>query len=166
LVLEGGAEIDLADTRTSDTGAVITLRRALQSFGTCTEVNVKGPFGLVARASLVPATSTGGTDSSRVPTSFIGRFVSDGAGTFTSDALGAQSPMQELQLSGTYVVNGDCSGTAKFVDSTGGTHDANFVIIQSEGRGSTFGAQQTALPELLISFTDPGVSGFGFAKQE
>jgi hypothetical protein len=163
LVLDGGAEIDLAQTGTSDTGAVITLRRALQSVGTCTDINVNGPFGLVARSSVASAGSSGGTNTTLTPVVFIGRFVADGAGTFSSDALGSQSPHQELQLTGTYAVNGNCSGTAQFVDSTGAAHHVDFVIVQAESRGPT----QTAIsPELVISITDQGITGFGVAKQE
>jgi hypothetical protein len=160
LILDGGAEIDLVQIGTSDTGAVITLRRALQTFGACTDLNVNGPFDLVVRGSFVQTGSSGANGNSTVPTNFIGRFVANGAGEFTSDALGAQSPLQELQLTGTYTVNADCSGTAQLVDSTRVTHNATFVIVQAE-----FGRDHTS-PELLIGLTDPGVNGFGFARQQ
>ncbi len=178
LVLDGGAEIDLVQTGTADTGAVITLRRALLSFGTCTDQNVVGPFALIARASTTASSSgtsgtntgtTSGTNSSLAATSFLGRFVANGTGEFVADALGVQSPLQNLQLTGTYAVNPDCSGTATFVDSaTGVTHNADFVIIQGQVyRSAASNAPLPATsPELIFSFTDDGVSGFGVAKQQ
>jgi hypothetical protein len=171
LVLNGGAEIVLAQTNGTDTGAVLTLRRALQSLGTCTTENVKGPFGLVVRSSVLPAasgtTAPGNNSSSIVPTALIGRFVADGAGNFTNDALGSQSVLPDLQLTGTYAVNGDCSGTAQFIDSKGVAHNADFVIVQAQSAlpASNF-PQATNTPELMISITDQGANGFGFAKQD
>lgn len=172
LVLNGGAEIDLAQIGTSSTGVSITLRRALQSIGTCTDNNVKGPFGVVTRAVVV-STSTGttgtattGTSGSPTPSTLIGRFVADGAGNLTTDTLGSQSALPDLQLTGTYSVNGDCSGTIQFVDSTGATHSGDFVIVQANSSTPMSNGPQNIMPELLIGFTDQGVNGFGVAKEE
>jgi hypothetical protein len=160
-----------SSTGVSNTGAVITLRRAVQFTG-CTDANLTGAFGLVAQATIASASpgsatnpGVGGTNSSLGASSTIGRLVANGAGTFLADTPAMQSPLQDLQFTGTYAVADDCSGTAKFTDSSGTMHNIEFVIVQSENSSSTPGLQ-TALPELLFSFTDEGVTGTGFARHE
>jgi hypothetical protein len=187
LVLDRGAEIDLtqaggantgasstgaSNTGVSNTGAVITLRRAIQFTG-CTDANLTGAFGLVAQASIASGSpnsattpGTGESSSSLGASSTIGRLVANGTGMFVADTQAMQSPLQDLQLTGTYTVADDCSGTAKFTDSAGSVHNIEFVIVQSENSSSTPGTLQMALPELLFSFTDQGVTGTGFARHE
>jgi hypothetical protein len=52
------------------------------------------------------------------------------------------------------------------MNSSGTTHNINFVIVQEEGNMPTPGGPQAILPELLFTFTDQGVTGTGFAKHE
>jgi len=172
VVLDHGAEIDLTQAGASNTGAVITLRRAIQFTG-CTDANITGTFGLVAQASIAsgsPGSATtpgaGGSSSSLGAFSTIGRLVANGAGMFLPDAQAMQSPLQDLQLTGTYAVAADCSGTAKFTDNSGTMHNIDFVIVQSENGSLTPGTLQATVPELLFSFTDEGMTGTGFARHE
>lgn len=173
VVLDRGAEIDLTQAGASNTGAVITLRRAVQ-FAGCTDANVTGTFGLIAEASVTsgqPSSSgvtagSGGSSSSLGAASVIGRLAANGAGMFLPDAQATQSPLQALQLTGTYVVADDCSGSAQFADTSGTMHNIDFVIVQAESNASTPNTLQVTLPELLFSFTDQGVTGTGFAKHE
>jgi hypothetical protein len=101
------------------------------------------------------------TTGSNVPltttSSFIGRLNADGAGMFTTDALATQSPLTALQLTGNYTVNPDCSGTAQFVNSSGTTYDADFVIVQSLN-GAVMAGLPRSEPELLFTFTNQTVS--------
>jgi hypothetical protein len=164
VVLDRGAEIDLIQSGTSDTGAVIQMRRALQ-FGGCTDASLSGAFGLASQANLASPTSGGGgsTGSSLAPISMIGRLVSDGAGMFIADSQAKQSPLQPLQLTGTYTVNPDCTGSAQIVDAIGTMRNVMFVLVQAESVPSPT-AQWAVRPELLFAFSDQNVSGFGTAR--
>jgi hypothetical protein len=160
LVLAQGAQIDLEQTGASDTSATVTMQKVFQ-FGGCTDATLAGVFGLVSQITSTVSPSSGTTGSttganvdngSLTTTSFIGRLNADGAGMFTTDALAAQSPLLALQLTGTYTVNSDCSGTAQFAKSSGTTYGANFVIVQSLN-GSVMAGPQRSGPELLFTFT-------------
>ena len=85
---------------------------------------------------------------------------------FLKDSGALQSPLPGLQLTGTYTVNDDCSGTAALTDGLGATHNLDFIIVQSGGGASTSGNLQVILPELLFGFTDQGVTGTGFARHQ
>jgi hypothetical protein len=164
VVLDRGAEIDLIQAGTSDTGAVIRMRRALQ-FGGCTDASLSGAFGLVSQANVTSAASGGGgsTGASLAPISMIGRMVADGAGLFIADSQAKQSPIQPLQLTGTYIVNADCTGSAQIVDAVGTMRNVMFVLVQAESVPSPT-AQWAVRPELLFAFSDQNVSGFGTAR--
>jgi len=160
LILNQGAQIDLMQSGASDTGATITMQRVFQ-FAGCTDATLNGAFGLVSQVTSMASTAngTGGSatgtnvaNGSLLTTSFLGRLNSDGAGRFTTDALAAQSPLAALQLTGTYTVNPDCSGTAQFANSSGTTYGADFVIVQSLSGSLTAGPQRSE-PELLFTFT-------------
>jgi hypothetical protein len=162
IVLANGAEIDLTQTGTADTGAVITMRRALQ-FSGCTDASLSGTFGFVSQANVAVQGTAGGTASSFMPVSTIGRLVADGSGMFVTDQRASQSPLPILQLTGTYTVNADCTGTAQIVDSTGKVRNVAFVIVQGESTPSLTGPL-TVRPELLFTYSDQNISGFGTAE--
>lgn len=161
LILNQGAQIDLVQAGASDTSAAVTLQKVFQ-FGGCTDATLTGAFGLISQITQTGSTSsgTGGSttgntagNGSLTTTSFIGRLNADGAGMFTTDALASQSPLTALQLTGTYTVNPDCSGTAQFTDSSGTTSSADFVVVQGLNASSTVGLQRSE-PELLLTFTN------------
>lgn len=163
VVLDRGSEVGLAQAGDPNSGAVVTLRRALQ-FGGCSDGSLSGGLGLVSQASV----TAGGTGSGSAPTgySLIGRLSADGTGTFLRDAQASQSPLQDAQLTGSYTVADDCSGTAQLVDSTGATHAVNFMIIQTGTTTSSPTTPQPTFPAILFTFTDHGVIGFGSAKHQ
>ena len=167
IILDRGGEVDFAQTGASNTGAVITLRRALQ-FGGCTAALVSGPFGLVSQESVSSTASSGGGSGSGSlgVLSLVGRLDADGIGMFLANTQATQSPTTGIQLTGTYTVADDCSGTAQIVESTGATHNVNFVIVQARHNAATPGNAQAVLPELLFNFTDQGVTGTGYARHE
>ena len=155
VVQNHGRDLELVQTGPSATGAVVEMRRTLQ-FSGCTNASLTGAFGVVSQASMVGT----GTTPTAVP--LFGRLASNGDGTFGVDALGQKSALPELQLTGTYTVNPDCSGTAHIVTSGGVTRNINFVIVQSDvGACQSGGSVQ---PELLFGFTDSGVCGIGFSR--
>jgi len=169
IVLERGAEVDLFQPGTfqpgtSGSGAIVVMRRALQ-FGGCTDASLSGAFGFVAQGS-EPGTSTSTTGGNTVAAALIGRMTADGTGNFMRDALASQSPLQDLQITGTYNVADDCSGTAQITDSNGGTHNLSFMIVQGGNVSVTPGPQQGFRPELLFAPTDQGTISVGFAKHE
>jgi hypothetical protein len=156
VVQNHGLDIELVQTGSSATGALIELRRTLL-FNGCTNASLTGAFGVVSQASMAGTTTT--ATPTAVP--LFGRLVSNGNGMFGVDALGQQSALPGLQLTGTYTVNPDCTGTANILTSSGVTRSLNFVIVQSDVGACLNGSVQ---PELLFSFTDPGVSGIGFSR--
>lgn len=160
LVFSQGARVALMLTGATDTSATVTLQRLLQ-FGACTDATLNGVFGLVSQvtSTALPSSGTAGntangnTSSQSVATSsFIGRLVADGAGTFGSDALSSQSSLTTLQLTGSYTVNPDCSGTATVTNTTGATYNADFLIVPSLNSTTGMSVQRTE-PELLFTLT-------------
>jgi hypothetical protein len=162
VVLNHGNDIELVQTGSNATGAVIEMRHTLQ-FSGCTNASLTGAFGVVSQASMASTTGTG-TTTTGTPTAvpLFGRLVSNGDGMFGVDALGQKSALPGRQLTGTYTVNPDCTGTAQVVTSTGVTRNLNFVIVRGDvGACQSGGSVQ---PELLFGFTDAGVSGIGFSR--
>ena len=155
VVLNHGNDVELVQTGSSATGAVVEMRHTLQ-FNGCTNASLTGGFGVVSEATMASTTGT----PAAVP--LFGRLVSNGDGTFGLDALGQKSALPGRQLTGTYTVNPDCTGTAQVVTSDGATRNLNFVIVRSDvGACQSGGSVQ---PELLFGFTDQGVSGIGFSR--
>ena len=70
-----------------------------------------GTFGFGGTGVSSPPSATGGASVSTAFSSF-GRLNADGQGNFVQDSAGLASPLTQLQLTGTYTVNLDCSGTA------------------------------------------------------
>jgi hypothetical protein len=157
VVLNHGNDIDLVQTGSSATGAVIEMRHTLQ-FSGCTNASLTGGFGVVSQATMVSADSSTPT---AVP--LFGRLVSNGDGIFGFDALGQGSALPGRQLSGTYTVNPDCTGTAHIVLSDKTTRNINFVLVQSDA-GACLNPIRSVQPELLFGFTDAGVTGIGFSR--
>ena len=161
VVVETGNEIDLVQTGTV-TGTAITLRKTKQS---CTIDGVFDAFGLSATGvtTATPA-PVAGTPASSTPTStpfsIVGRFVADGAGNLVEDAIAQASPLNDRKVTGTYMVNMDCTGTATLITADGKKRAANFVIV-------TLGADLSDGPQALeLAFTDSGVVGSGLAQQQ
>jgi hypothetical protein len=156
VVQNHGHDIELVQTGSSATGAVVEMRHTLL-FNGCTNATLTGAFGVISQASMA------GTSATATPTAvpLFGRLVSNGNGMFGVDALGQKSSLPGLQLTGTYIVNPDCTGTAHVVTSGGVTRNLNFVIVQSDVGACLNGSVQ---PELLFGFTDSGISGIGVSR--
>lgn len=91
------------------TPTLITLvRQAANNF--CSNADLQGGYGAVFSGYAVSPPGTVGT-MTVTPISFVGRMVADGMGHSISDAVGSQ--FSSNQITGTYSVRQDCSGTAQ-----------------------------------------------------
>ena len=163
VLVQNASEIDLVQTGASAAGATVTLRKAKQYNG-CTNDGLTGTFGVgasgVATTSVIaPA---GGTATS-VSTAFslFGRVNADGQGNFVKDSAGIASPLTQRQLTGTYTVNLDCTGSATLLGADGKSRKVDFVIVSPGGPNPN-----NATLALTLAFTDPGVVGSGLAQQQ
>ena len=157
VMVQNGNEIDLVQTGTGASGALLTLRKAKQFTG-CTSDGFAGSFGLAAAG--VATTPPIGTDAAvSTPFNLLARVVADGAGAFIQDSQTALSPLTARRATGTYTVNADCTGTGTLIDSANKIRKINFVVVTS-------GSGQSAVPGLIVAFTDTGVVGSGIAQQQ
>jgi hypothetical protein len=163
VVVQGGGEVDLMQTG-SIGGTILTLRKTRQY---CSTDGLASAFGISATGvstSTVLNVNNNGTASSSTPTttpfSLVGRFVADGAGNLVEDNIAFASPLTNREVTGTYTVNVDCTGTATLVTADGKKRGANIVVV-------TQGSNLTNGPQMLeFAFTDSGVVGSGLAQQQ
>jgi len=176
-----GNEIDLVTTG-ANTGAVVTLSKTAQ-FSSCSNASLSGSYGVTGEGlfSTNANTAVGGTSSTPpatgaftsgvggplgTPFNLLGRFVADGSGNFVTDFFSSTSTVKRA-IAGTYVVNGDCTGTARLVDSAGVGRNIAFVLVNDAAACSAAGTASTSVRQALdFVFTDPGVIGSGTAKQQ
>ncbi len=156
VVVEGGNEIDLTQTGSS-AGTIVTLKKTQQS---CTIDGLSSSFGISATGVTTTPAPITGTTATATPFSILGRFVADGAGNLVEDSIAQASPLADRQVTGTYTVNADCTGTATLLTPDGKKRGANFVIV-TQGTNLTNGPQT-----LEFAFTDAGVVGSGLAQQQ
>jgi hypothetical protein len=156
VVVQSGDEIVLAQTGGAS-GTTLTFKKMKQTGG-CAEDVLSGTFGLAATglsSSLVAETNT----MAVTPFNLAGRFVGDGGGKFVVDSLADQSVLKSRLFTGTYSVNGDCTGAGTLVDNNGKSRKIGFVIVDAEG--GTNGASG-----MMFAFTDSTTIGYGLAKQQ
>jgi len=186
-------EIDLVATGPNNAGAVVTLTKTAQ-FSACSNASLSGNYGVsgqglfsASAGSGLPTTAglggtlTGGTPTTPTltgaftagvsgplgtPFNVLGRFVADGAGNLVTDFLSTTSTVKRA-ITGTYLVNADCTGTARLVDSTGVARNISFVLVNEAAACSAASAVSTSARQALdFVFTDPGVIGSGTARQQ
>ncbi len=146
-----GTEIDLVQSG-SGSQTFIQLVRPYLAAG-CSNANLSGPLGVY-----LTGTDTGTADNPTLaPFSLIARLASDGAGVFYSDTPGLESPLQKLQITGTYKIQTDCTGTAKFVQD-GVTRNVQVIVAQG---AVSFG--QIARPSARLVFSDGRIVATGEA---
>jgi len=175
-------EIDLVSSGTTATGALVTLVKTAQ-FSSCTNASLTGNFGIVAQGMVTSGTTftattptgtvglgttttaafgSGVTGTLGTPFTLLGRFVADGSGNLVTDLAATTSPLKR-SLTGTYIVNADCTGTAHLVDSNGTARNISFILVNASG---PFSVQTSVRQELQFVFTDTGVIGTGNAEQQ
>jgi hypothetical protein len=164
------SEIDVVPTGVSSSGAVVTLIKTVQ-FGACNNASVSGNFGvlgqgMVTSAGITPTPTTitgafnsGVTGTLGTPFNLLGRFVADGTGILGTDVAATSDPVKRL-LTGTYLVNADCTGTAHLVDSAATARNIGFVLVNASA------VPTSAREQLRFVFTDTGVFGTGVADQQ
>src|SRR5882724_10150474 len=145
-------------------------------FSSCTNASLSGNFGIVGQGMVVSGTTTTGTTTTGAvgltatgafssgvtstlgtPFNVLGRFVADGSGNLVTDVAATSSPLKR-SLTGTYLVNPDCTGTAHLVDSAGTTRNISFILVNAAGQSS---AQTGVRQQMQFVFTDIGVIGTG-----
>ncbi len=142
---------------TSPTGTTVILKRTVQFTG-CTNTNLNGSFGLVGSGA-------SGISGSPALLSLLGRMVSNGSGQIVLDPVGSSSPLVGLQLSGTYAVNSDCTGTATLSAPNNQSRTIQFVLVNSRP-AATGGLQSGAAVEIDFVLSGSDVLGSGVAKQQ
>jgi len=178
-------EIDLVGTGPNAAGGVLTLTRTSQ-FNACSNASIFGNFGVVGgglfnstagpgiptgTGTVTATTGTGAfvngaTTPLGTPFQLLGRFNADGSGNFTLDVPATTSPLKR-NLTGTYTVNVDCTGTAKLVDQAGVTRNISFVLVNETAACSVSAVVQTSVRQALqFVFTDTGVIGSGTARPQ
>jgi hypothetical protein len=114
----------------------------------------------------VGAFNSGVTGTAGTPFTVLGRFVASGNGILTSDAAGQLAPVG-LNITGSYSVSADCTGTAHFVDQGGVTRNISFVLVNRAAECFVGASPQSSTrQELDFVFNDPGVFGGGSAQLE
>jgi hypothetical protein len=156
VMVEGGNEIDLTQTGSS-AGTIVTLKKTRQG---CTNGGVSSSFGISATGVTTTPDAMPSSTSTAVPFGILGRLVTDGAGNLIQDVIAQASPLNNRKVTGTYMVNMDCTGTATLITADGKKRGANFVIV-TQGSDLANGPQA-----LEFAFTDAGVVGFGLAQQQ
>jgi len=159
VVVQNFNELNLVQTGTAATGAVVTLRRTKQ-FNACGNDSLTGTFGLAASGVSTAAATPGGTPVA-TPFNLFGRINADGTGFLVQDSVGLASPLTQRRFTGTYVVNADCTGTAILVGPDTKSRKIDFVIVSPGGPNPN-----NATQALVFSFTDSGVVGSGLAQQQ
>jgi hypothetical protein len=182
--------IDAVVTGANAAGASVTFVRTSQ-VNSCSNANIQGNYTIVGSGfgmnsttttggtttggTTTGGTTTGGTTTTTpgafttgangtlgAPFSLLGRFTADGNGNLTPDPTQTPSPLKRT-ITGTYVVNVDCTGTAMLVDSAGITRNASFVLVNSDRclSGPNSGNQS-----LQFVFTDNGFIGDAVASKQ
>ena len=159
VVVQNFNEVNLVQTGTAASGAVVTLRRAKQ-FNACGIDSLTGTFGLAASGVATVAPTPGATPVA-TPFTLFGRINADGTGFLVQDSVGLASPLTQRRYTGTYTVNQDCTGSATLVGPDTKSRKIDFVIVSPGGPNPT-----NATQSLVLSFTDPGVVGAGLAQQQ
>lgn len=159
VIVDRGNEIDLWQT-SSGSGTVITMKRTIGASG-CTTGNLSGNYGFVTVGNTL-ATASGAASPALTSSIVAGRLFADGSGNLMLDGPGSSSPLSAAQITGSYTVNGDCTGTARLALSGGQVRNINFVLVNESACTINGSGPQ----ELDFAFTDPGFTGIGVAKQQ
>lgn len=123
----------------------------------CTNAVLSGVFGIAGTGTATVA-ATESAPASAVPLSLLGRFVADGAGNLTPDTPALESPLPKRQITGTYKVEADCTGTARLIQDTR-ILNITFVLLRN---GVRFG--EFARATMRFAFADLNMAGLGTAR--
>jgi hypothetical protein len=142
-------------------GTSLSLTRAHVA-NSCSNSTFTGAYGLAASGVQWTAETADLKLDSLSIFSMVGRIISDGAGgLFLQD--GTQGA--PLQLTGSYTLLADCSGTAKITDGTA-TRTINFVLTQANA-AQNFTAIGVSLSRPVVRFVivDPKMAVTGVGRE-
>lgn len=144
---------------------LVTLRR-MAANNACNNGSLNGAYGMAISglSSLAAPAAGGDAGASLAPFTHAGRFYADGAGSFVLDATGAMFPQH--QITGTYSVSSDCTGTARFMIPPGASlPPSQGGTAQAETRNVRFilGDRDRSLH---FVFTDADTMGTGTAEPQ
>ncbi|MFN7926285.1 MAG: hypothetical protein U0Q16_39670 [Bryobacteraceae bacterium] len=145
-----------ANLSSGDSQLLVSFVRPFLANG-CSNSTLSGAYGVSGSAVSL---GDSGTQATSLPFTIIGRFWADGSGAFTVDSAAGAQP--KMQLTGTYKVNSDCTGSATWVlpgDTTIGRKVA-FVLAQSQSPPGLQGARAA----LRFALTEGKLAGTGLAK--
>ena len=120
VIVGNGGQFELSETKvgSSQYGYALAQGKAI-----CTNAGVKNTFGFRG----------GGYGSSLVPNAWSGQVKLNGAGGVSgSESASFGGTIQSFQLTGTYSVNSNCTGTATF--KGGGTQSNTYFVIVNGGQ--------------------------------
>jgi hypothetical protein len=157
----------------------------VQNRNFCSVSSLTGLYGFVLNTSSVPpatATPSAGATASPTAATVVGYLNFDGAGKIgaspvaapadtTATATNVNTLQRSLQYGGTYSVNADCSGSmliSNGVSLTGaggntGATAQSFLISFVELGGSGPALSPFTLPELILTLSNNGTVGAGYA---
>jgi len=142
VVVQGGKEF--YQLRTSPSNIVFQFNSAKKQFPDdhgqeCSNASLKGAYGFFAGEAAVP---------SKTPLAALGRANFDGKGNFGSTlTLNNNGTVTQMQDSGPYTMNADCTGT---IGILGGTGTIEIVLVDN---GNEFYQLQTAPSAIVFLFS-------------
>jgi hypothetical protein len=127
----------------------------------CTNATLSGAYGVAGSGTQTTRVRVEGSETPVTvlsPVSVVGRFVADGAGGFRPDTPGLESPQPKRQITGSYQVRADCTGTARLVMDNQ-TYPIEFVLLRG---GVRFGEFSRAAMRFVLA--GAGMVGTGSAR--
>jgi len=155
-----GGESNLVQVSGGD-GTFLSLSRAHQA-GSCSNATFTGPYGLAARGVELESDPEAKTVAVKLAASFAGRIVSDGNGNlFPQEGTGGAP----LQMTGTYTLLADCTGSAKLNDGKT-TRTINFVLTQANtAQNATANGVTFSRPVMHFVLADPNTAVVGVGRE-
>jgi hypothetical protein len=133
--------------------SVAAMFAAIVVLASATKAEAKHPCKVGSLKGTYGYTVTG-TNVGSGPVATVGIFATDGAGTLSgSETDSSNGVVAKRTVTGTYAVNGDCTGSTTFTDNFGRTTHLDFVIDQ---KGT----------EICFIETDPGTVTTGIARKQ
>ena len=158
VILQRGEEVDLVQTGLPG-GTFVTMRKIFAN--DCTNETFSDSFGLVGAGSR--AIVSGGPAFAAFGIS--GRLIADGQGNLIADGISLSSPRQQ-QLSGTYRVKPDCTGSAQIAMADGTSVAIDFVLVHEYNAALGTASAQIRQKRLMFSISGQGIAGSGFATAQ
>lgn len=158
VILQRGEDVELVQTG-GPGGTLFGMRKIFAP--DCNNDHLNDTFGLIGVGS------RGTLSSGPAFTAFgiSGRLIGDGLGHLITDGFSLSSPMAQ-QLTGTYTVNLDCTGSAKIAMGDGTSATVNFVLVHEYNAAVGTAAPQIHRKRLMFAVTGQGVAGTGFATAQ